>query len=253
MSRFRRKIDLGKPSVGLWITIPHPEIVEILSNLEFDWFVFDLEHSPITIKDLEVMLMALNGSDITPLVRVPWNDPVYIKYALDLGVEGVIVPLVQGPEDVEKAISYVKYPPEGIRGVGPRRCVRYGFKDPVEYYREWNSRAIVMAQIETREALEKISEIVSIKDLSGVFIGPNDLSASLGVFRDFKNPIYVKALEKILRTARSSNKIAGIMAQSPRDAREKIEMGFNFVSLTSDYRILIEGARVFINEIRDLL
>jgi len=95
MSRLHQKIKNGEISLGAWITISHPEIVDILSNLSFDWFVFDLEHAPLTTHDLEIMLMALKGSDITPLVRVPWNDPVYIKQVLDLGVEGVIIPWVK--------------------------------------------------------------------------------------------------------------------------------------------------------------
>ena len=253
MSRLHKKISEKKPSIGLWITIPHPEIIEILSNLEFDWFVFDLEHAPLTIKDLEIMLMAMRGSDITPLARVPWNDPVYIKYVLDLGVEGVIVPLIRDAEDVKKALSYVKYPPEGIRGVGPRRCVRYGFDDIVRYYREWNTKAILITQIETREALDNLDSILDVDGLTGVFIGPNDLSATLGVFREFNNPIYINAIKKILETAKRREKLVGIMAQSIDDAKEKLAMGFNFVSLTSDYRILIHGAKLFIEALREYI
>ncbi len=246
------KIQAGRPSIGLWITIPNPEIVEILSNLEFDWFVFDLEHSPITIKDLEIMLMAMKGSDITPIARVPWNDPVYIKYVLDLGVDGVIIPLIRDSEDIKKALSYIKYPPEGTRGVGPRRCVRYGLDNVVKYYYEWNKRVLLIAQIETREAINNLDDIASIEGLTGVFIGPNDLSASLGIFRDFSNPLYRETIRKILNTALEKNKLAGIMAQSIEDARDKLSMGFNFVSLTSDYRLLIEGARLFIEGVKDL-
>lgn len=249
MSRLHQKIKNGEISLGAWITISHPEIVDILSNMSFDWFVFDLEHAPLTIHDLEIMLMALKGSDITPLVRVPWNDPVYIKQVLDLGVEGVIIPWVNTVDDVRNALRYVRYPPQGMRGVGPRRCVKYGFYDLKRYYEEWNREAIVIVQIETREAVENIRSIVEIEGLTGVFVGPNDLSASLGVFRDFRNPVFIDALKSIVENSKYKLKIIGIMTYTPEDAIEKIEMGFNFIALASDYRYLIEGAKTFLQKV----
>jgi len=128
-NRVLSKISRGEVTLGVWITISHPEVVEILSNLPFDWFMFDMEHAPLTIRDIEVLLMPLRGSDIVPLVRVPWNDFVVIKQVLDLGVQGVLIPWVNTREEAERAVKAMKYPPEGIRGVGPRRCIMYGFYD----------------------------------------------------------------------------------------------------------------------------
>ena len=245
-NRVLSKISRGEVTLGVWITISHPEVVEILSNLPFDWFMFDMEHAPLTIRDIEVLLMPLRGSDIVPLVRVPWNDFVVIKQVLDLGVQGVLIPWVNTREEAEKAVKAMKYPPEGIRGVGPRRCIMYGFYDIKRYYEEWNKNFILLVQIETMEALKNVKEIASVKDVSGTFIGPNDLSASLGIFRDFKNPKYVEAISKVLRATKSIGKIAGIMTLTPDDALEKIEMGFNFIALSHDVRYLIEGAKHFL-------
>jgi len=239
------KVSRGEVTLGAWITISHPEVVEILSNLPFDWFMFDMEHAPLTLKDIEVMLMPLRGSDIVPLVRVPWNDFVVIKQVLDLGIQGVLIPWVNTREEAEKAVNAMKYPPEGIRGVGPRRCIMYGFYDIKNYYDEWNRNFILLVQIETMEALKNVEGIVSVKDVSGTFIGPNDLSASLGIFRDFKNPKYIEAISKVLKVTKSVGKIAGIMALTPDDALEKIKMGFNFIALSHDVRYLIEGAKLF--------
>jgi len=239
------KVSRGEVTLGAWITISHPEVVEILSNLPFDWFMFDMEHAPLTLKDIEVMLMPLRGSDIVPLVRVPWNDFVVIKQVLDLGIQGVLIPWVNTREEAEKAVNAMKYPPEGIRGVGPRRCIMYGFYDIKNYYDEWNRNFILLVQIETMEALKNVEGIVSVKDVSGTFIGPNDLSASLGIFRDFKNSKYIEAISKVLKVTKSVWKIAGIMALTPDDALEKIKMGFNFIALSHDVRYLIEGAKLF--------
>ncbi|ABO08842.1 HpcH/HpaI aldolase family protein [Pyrobaculum calidifontis] len=237
---------------GVWITIPHPEVVEILSNLPFDWFMFDMEHAPITVEKLETMLMPLRGSDIVPLARVPWNDPVEIKRVLDLGVAGVLVPWVNTREEAERAVKAVRYPPWGIRGVGPRRSVMYGFADVVKYYKEWDENYVLLVQVETAEAVENVEEIASVEGVTGLFVGPNDLSASLGAFRDFKNPKFTAALERVLAAAKSRGKLAGVMTYSPEEAARMVEMGFNFVALSHDVKYLVEGAKAFLR-VKELL
>ncbi len=248
-NRVLSKVSKGEPTFGVWITISHPEITEILSNLPFDWFVFDMEHAPLTIKDVEFLMMPLRNTDIVPIVRVPWNDFVVIKQVLDLGVEGVIVPWVNTREEAEKAVKAMKYPPEGIRGTGPRRCVMYGTRNPKEYFEKWNKSFILLTQIETIEGVKNVEEIVSVEGVTGSFIGPSDLSASLGAYGDFKNPVFKEAVGKVLSTTLKAGKIAGIMATSPEDAVEKLMMGFNFIALSHDTRYLIEGAKLFLKAV----
>jgi len=249
INRVLSKVSKGEPTFGVWITISHPEITEILSNLPFDWFVFDMEHAPLTIKDVEFLMMPLRGTDIVPIVRVPWNDFVIIKQVLDLGVEGVIVPWINTREEAEKAVKAMKYPPEGIRGTGPRRCVMYGARDAKEYFERWNESFILLTQIETVEGVKNIEEIIDVDGVTGSFIGPSDLSASLGAYRDFKNPAYIEALNKVLTATLKVGKIAGIMSNSPEDAAEKLRMGFNFITLSHDTRYLIEGAKLFLKAV----
>lgn len=244
-TRFQEKIKENKPLLGTWITISHPEIIEILSNLEFDWFLFDMEHAPLTIKDIELLLMALRGRDIVPLVRVPWNDPVEIKRVLDLGVAGIIVPMISNREEALKAVKAIKYPPEGIRGVGPRRCVNYGFDDVVEYFYSWNKNYILILQIETKSAYENLEEIVSTDGVTGIFVGPADLSASLGLFGKTDTPEFLQILEDIANRARKFSKIIGIMAETPEFAVKAIELGYNFISLSHDMKYLVLGAKIF--------
>jgi 2-keto-3-deoxy-L-rhamnonate aldolase RhmA len=139
------------------------------------------------------------------------------------------------------AVKAAKYPPEGIRGVGPRRSIMYGFDDIKEYYKEWNKKAIIIVQIETIDGLNNVDEILSVNGVSGIFIGPNDLSSALGIFREFNNVTYTNAINKILNAAKSANKIAGIMTYSPEDALDKTKKGFNFIALANDITHLIKG------------
>jgi len=251
-NRFYSKIKEGKPLLGTWITISHPETVEILSNMGFDWFVFDMEHAPLTIKDIEIMLMALKGSDVIPIIRVPWNDPVYIKRALDLGVAGVLVPWVNSKNEAMEAVRAVRYPPEGIRGVGPRRCVMYGLWDSVEYFNKWNKKCILIVQVETKEAYKNLEDILSVDGINGIFVGPSDLSASLGMYGKIDSPKFIEILKYIVSKALKYDKVAGIMTKTPEFAAKAINMGYNFISLSHDTKFLILGAKVFIEKTKSL-
>ncbi len=248
-NKFYEKIRNKQPLLGTWITIPHPEIVEILSNLPFDWLLFDMEHAPLSISDIEKMLMALKGTDIVPLVRVPWNDPVEIKRVLDLGVGGIMVPQVNNRDEAIRAVKAVRYPPDGIRGVGPRRCIMYGFWDIDEYFNNWNKRAIIIVQIETKSGYENLEEIIGVDGISGIFVGPLDLSASLGLFGKTESPEFLDILQDIARRAMKYNKIIGIMARTPDFAKKALEMGYNFISLSHDIKYIIEGAKIYLNRI----
>jgi 2-keto-3-deoxy-L-rhamnonate aldolase RhmA len=243
------KIQKGRILFGTWLTIPHPEVSEILSNLPFDWLVYDLEHTVIDYHTLELMLMPLNGSAIIPLVRIPWNSPVEVKKALDVGAKGIIVPYVNNRNEIELFIKSCKYPPRGIRGVGPRRAIKYGFDEIRSYYEKAENEILKIVMIETSEALLNLSDILMIEDLDGVFVGPYDLTASLGIFCNFDSEEYREALREIAEECRRRNKIAGIMVSDVNDALDKINMGYNFIALSSDIGLLIEGYRRILHKL----
>lgn len=241
MIKILEKIRGGGVAYGTWVTMPNPEVVEALSYLPFDWLVLDMEHAPLTIKDVEFMLMAVRRDDLLPIVRVPWNDFVVIKQVLDVGALGIMVPYVNSREEALRVVNATRYPPRGIRGVGPRRCARYGLMDLREYYEKLSDNILVIVQVETAEAIRNIEEIISVEGIHGVFVGPNDLTASLGIFRDFKNPIYIKALERVVKAARRFDKIAGIMTSDAEDALDKVKRGFNFIALSSDIQYMLKS------------
>jgi len=238
--------ESGEPLLGAWITIAHPEVVEILSYLPFDWFVIDMEHAPIDVSQVTPLLMALKCSRVVPFVRVPWNDFVAIKRVLDLGVAGIVVPYVSSGEEARKAVEAVKYPPQGIRGVGPRRCVGYGFEDPATYLSDWNRYAMVIVQVETRRAVENVEEILSVDGITGVFVGPSDLSANLGMYGKINTPEFEEVLRMIAEKTRRFKKIAGIMAHTVDFAIKAWKMGYNFIALGHDTKYLIEGAKKYL-------
>lgn len=246
-NRFQLKLRSGQPLLGTWITISHPEVTEILSSLPFDWLLVDMEHAPIDISQITQLLMSMKESNVVPLVRVPWNDFVVIKRVLDLGVGGVMVPWVNSKDDAVRAVEATKYPPRGVRGVGPRRCVKYGLESVVEYVEEWNEHSIVLVQVETKRALENIEEIVSVDGVTGIFVGPADLSASLGMLGKTNTPEFEKVLSSIVERVKPYGKILGIMAESPEFAVKAFKLGYNFISLSHDVKFLIEGARAFLS------
>lgn len=241
----KNAIRSGRVTFGTWVTIGHPEVPEILSTLPFDWFVFDMEHGPLDVGTVEVLMMPLKGTSITPLVRIPWNDIVVIKRVLDIGAYGLIIPWVNSREDAEKALMACRYPPRGLRGVGPRRCVMYGAYDIKRYYETFESELIVAVQAETRAALDNLEEISSVNGVDIVFIGPNDLSASLGIFREFNHPKFLEALATVVRTCSKTGTTPGIMAYNLNQARKYIEMGFKFISIANDAMMM----RSIFNEI----
>jgi len=249
LGRLPALLQRGEVALGSWVTIGNPEVAEMLSLLGFDWLLFDMEHAPLDWQLLEHMLMAVRG-DATPLVRVPANDPVYVKRALDLGAAGVLVPLVNDAEDARRAVRAARYPPAGIRGVGPRRASSYGLRSN-EYF-EAADRVIVVVQIETREAVERAEEILSVEGVSAFFIGPSDLSFSYG-FRSWKEGAVLSAIERVARVARELGVPGGMYCPDDESLELALRLGFKLIALGSDYRFLISGARSRLESARRML
>lgn len=250
MNKIVEKALRGEVVFGAWITINSPEVSEAISTLPLDWVVIDMEHAPLDVYDVEMILMGLKGSNVTGIVRVPWNDPVHIKRVLDIGAHGILVPWVSSYEEALAVERSVIYPPHGIRGVGPRRATMYGSIPSVEYYKRYLEDLVVLVQIETARAIENLEKILEVKTITGIFIGPNDLSASLGVFGDRNSPVLLSSLEKISRIARGRKPLVGIVTYTPEEAIRAIKMGYNMISLSSDMANMLRGLRSFLQEVQ---
>src|SRR5437867_9112696 len=202
-----------------------------------DWLVIDAEHGPAGWETVEEIVRAMKGTEVTPVVPVAANEAAFIKRALDRGGHGVVVPLVNTAAHAAAAVAAAKFPPDGIRGVAGTRASRYGLDLP-DCVARWNEEVLVICQLETVEAVRNAEAIAAVPGVDVLFIGPNDLSASLGAFRQFDNPEYRRAVDRILTAARAHHKRAGIMASSADDALVQIDLGFRFVSVGSDTRML---------------
>lgn len=239
LSRLKKMLRNREVALGTWITIGHPDVVEAISTLPIDWLVFDMEHAPLDISTLEILLMGVRNPDIASIVRVPWNDMVTIKRVLDVGATGILVPWVNTRADAENVVRFTRYPPAGMRGVGPRRAVLYGAINFLEYYKRFEAEDLVVAvQIETEDALKNLEDIVSVKGIDVYYVGPMDLTTNLGIPTEYDNPKFVEALHKVLKTCEKFDKVPGIHAFDVDSAKKFIEMGFRFVALMTDISIL---------------
>jgi 4-hydroxy-2-oxoheptanedioate aldolase len=240
---FKRAIAEGRLQIGLWSSLCSNIAVEVIAASGFDWIVLDTEHAPNEVPNLLSQLQACALGTATPIVRPAWNDTVLLKRILDLGAQSVLVPYVQNPEEAERAVHAVRYPPAGVRGVAvASRASNYG--RIVGYLKNANSEICLLVQVETRPALDQLEAIAKVAGVDGVFIGPSDLAASLGHIGNPQHPEVQGALEDAARRLKAVGKPAGILTPNEEEARRYIGWGYTFVAVGADLGLLARGADV---------
>jgi 2-keto-3-deoxy-L-rhamnonate aldolase RhmA len=250
---FKKKLLSEKVSLGCWLTLAHPGIAEIMSNAGFDWIAIDLEHSVITIKEAEELIRIIELSGVTPLVRLTSNNEDQIKRVMDAGACGIIVPMIKTVDDVNHAISSIKYPPKGNRGVGLARAQGYGSQ--FEQYFKWqDENSVVIIQIEHIDAVNNLESLFSVNDVDGYIIGPYDLSASMGIPGQFENKLFLSAMDRIKNVASSFNMIGGIHIIEPDNEQLnlRVEEGYKFIAYSLDVRMLDVLCRSGVNFLNNL-
>jgi len=244
-NRLKEILRRGEVAFGATVSIGHPDVAEILGKVGFDYINFDTQHTPLSIETVQNLMQAMSYSQTTPIIRVQWNDISMINRALDIGAHGVIVPFINTKEDVATALQYATFPPRGLRSYGPRRAV---LRDP-EYVATADEEILLLPQIETKEALENVEDIISVDGVEAFFVGPYDLSRSLGVFTQWKHPVFEKALDKILKAAEKSGATPGLLA--PIEEVEKtVERGFRLVNIGGDIAFLTQAATAALQRAR---
>jgi 2-keto-3-deoxy-L-rhamnonate aldolase RhmA len=241
----RRLRASSAPSFGAWISSSSVVSVDALKGLGFEWLMIDTEHAPVNPETLATMVAVLRPGGPTPLVRVGNVDPYLVKQALDVGAEGVLAPLVNIEAQARALVSYAKYPPEGIRGAAAAAASRYG-TELGAYLRRANAETLVGVQIETREALENLESIAGVEGVDLLFVGPQDLTLSLGLLDDRSNPKVREAMRRVVNACERHDKVAGTLVIDPAEKRAALDLGFRFVSLASDVRFLLQGAKAFL-------
>ncbi|MGA3406372.1 MAG: aldolase/citrate lyase family protein [Candidatus Bathyarchaeia archaeon] len=248
MNPVKEKLQAGKATVGTWVNMGNPDVAEQLSMFGFDWLTFDLEHGLMAIPDVQRMMQAMNGTDCVPLVRVPINEPVYFKWALDIGAYGVVVPYVNTKEEASRAVNSCMYPPQGIRGCGPRRVSRY-YADVTNYVKRSNDEVLVVVMIESQMALDNLDEILSVPGIDAVFVGPDDLSLNLGIFQQRDHPKFKSAISRVLDACKK-HRVAPGMHCNENNINDALSMGFRFCALNDDDTFLTIGAKVCLQGIK---
>jgi 4-hydroxy-2-oxoheptanedioate aldolase len=238
---FKRSLGRNELQIGLWSTLCSNISTEIIAHAGFDWILLDTEHSPNELPDLLRQLQAMTGGTASPVVRAAWNDPVLIKRILDIGAQSLLLPYVQTAEEARQAVQSVRYPPKGIRGVSASsRASRYGRVK--NYLARADEEICLIVQIETRTGLDNLEAIAATDGLDGVFIGPADLSASLGHLGQPQHPETQAALHDAALRLTRAGKAAGILTTVEADARRYIEWGYRFVAVGTDTTLLANSA-----------
>jgi 2-keto-3-deoxy-L-rhamnonate aldolase RhmA len=247
---FSEKLARGDVCLGTAITSSDPTVVEAVApDLDFLWI--DTEHTAMSLQSVQGHLMALKGTGCASLVRVPWNDPVLIKPVLDIGADGIIVPMVSTAEEAAKAVAACRYPPDGIRGFGPLRPLNYGRLDAAQFVQDANDSILTIVQIEQAEAVANIDEILAVPGLNSIAFGPQDLSASMGYRTQPRHPEVLKAIETVIEKARKVNIPVGISVGSdPDELCAWVDMGIQWITFGVDVMLMVQAANDVAGKVR---
>lgn len=242
VNRFKAGLASGRCQIGLWTSLPGTVPTEILSHCGFDWLVLDTEHAPGDPLTILPQLQTMAAFDTAPVVRAAWNDSVLIKRFLDLGAQTLLLPYVQTRAEAEAAVTAMRYAPRGERGMaGSVRAAGYG--QIADYVHRAEEELCLIVQVETREALDNLEDIASVDGVHGVFIGPADLSASLGHPGDQFHPEVVAAIEGAITRLVRLGVPAGILTFRDDFVRRCIELGAAFVAVGMDSGLMARAAR----------
>ncbi len=233
----REKMARGEATIGTWSTLGDPAVSELLSRCGLDWITLDMEHNAFDFSGAVNFLRAMQGTDCVPFARIPWNELTWIKRALDSGFLGVVVPDVRSREEVAKAVRDAKYRPLGERGIGSTRGMLVHGAD---YVAKANDLTMLVCMIEHPDAIRNIDDMLSVKGLELVFVGPNDLASSMGLplGLDNKHPDHVAAVAKVLAAGKRHGVPVGIHCVDGNEVARRIEQGFQWMPIASESRVL---------------
>lgn len=239
----------GEAVINGWLAIPSAFSAEVMAHQGFDSLTVDMQHGVVDYQTAVTMLQAISTTPTIPLARVPWNEPGFIMKVLDAGVYGLICPMINTRADAEQFVRTCKYPPLGFRSFGPVRASIYAGPD---YGDRADAETLVIPMIETAEAVRNLDEILSVPGIDAVYVGPADLSLSLGCRPrlDQTDPPVVDAIQKILAACKRHNVVAGLHNNTVAYARKMIDEGFQFVTIASDSRFLAAKASEEVNALR---
>ncbi|MFO1195701.1 MAG: aldolase/citrate lyase family protein [Burkholderiaceae bacterium] len=248
-NRLRTLWKAGGAAVNGWLAIPDGFSAETMAHQGWTSLTIDLQHGVVDYSAMVRMLQAISTTDTVPVVRVPWLEPGILMKSLDAGAYGVICPMVSTREDAQRLVAYTSYAPRGTRSFGPVRALLYGGAD---YPKHADDTIVRFAMIETAQALDNLDAILSVEGLDAIYVGPSDLSLALGCAPNFDDPEpkAAQAIDHILERARAHGVVAGIHNGGPDAALARVARGFQFVTVSSDARLIAAGAQQIMTRMR---
>jgi 2-dehydro-3-deoxyglucarate aldolase/4-hydroxy-2-oxoheptanedioate aldolase len=251
--KFREKLRRGQVCFAVHISCTDPTITEALCSVA-DVVWVDMEHNALSLETVQAHFIATRGTDTAVLVRVPWNDPVLIKPILDMGADGIIVPMVRTVDEVRRAVAACRYPPEGIRGFGPRRASGFGRLGGPEYCRLANESIIVVCQVEHIDAVNAIDDILAVPGLTSLLLGPQDLAGSMGHMGQPTHPEVTAAMERVLAKAVPAGIPVSIaIGSDPAVLAAWVKRGVQWITLGGDISFMLQAANQIASQLRQQL
>lgn len=236
------KASGAHPPVGTWISSASPVVAEAIGCCGFDWGLVDMEHAPLDVPGVVQLLQALGSTKMVPVVRVPWNDVVVVKRVLDAGATTLLFPFVQDADEARRAVSATRYPPDGVRGVATMsRASRYG--STPNYLKTANQQIGAIVQIETLQAVEQLEAIAAVPGVDAIFIGPADLSASMGQVGNLTHPSVLDVMAKAVQRCKAVGTPVGTLGGTPEVVAQYRASGFDFIAVSSDLGFIMRGAQ----------
>ncbi len=251
INRFKQRLNSGETQIGLWLGLADAYCAELAANAGFDWLLIDGEHAPNDLRGMLGQLQAVAPYASQAIIRPVIGDTALIKQVLDIGAQTLLVPMVESAEQARELVRAIHYPPQGIRGVGSALARASRWNSIPGYLDQADAQMCLLVQIENREGLANLEAIASVEGVDGVFIGPADLSASMGHRGNPGHPEVQAAIEDAIVRIKQAGKAAGILSADETLARRYIELGAAFVAVGVDTTVLMRGLQTLAGKFKD--
>ncbi len=254
LSKIKNKISKKELILGTLVSFSDPIVSEVLCSCGFDFIWIDSEHQPLDKKDIDLHIMTVKGAGAAPFVRVPWNDPVLVKPILEMGPAGIIFPFIKTVEEAKLAVASCKYPPEGIRGYGPRRANRFSSISKDKYIEIAKVEPWIIVIIEHIDAVNNLKEILKVDGINSIVVGPEDLSGSIGLLGQTRHPELIKLLDKIAETCRDFKMpfAAGLSTTVMKDIEDWVQRGASWLLLDNDFSSLLFAGKKAYTDVKTI-
>ncbi|MCR8717714.1 4-hydroxy-2-oxoheptanedioate aldolase [Pseudomonas syringae] len=251
INTFKQRLQSNEAQIGLWLGLANPYCAELAANAGFDWLLIDGEHAPNDLRGLLGQLQAVAPYSSQPIIRPVIGDTALIKQILDIGVQTLLVPMVESAQQARELVRAIHYPPTGVRGVGSALARASRWNTIPGYLDKADEQICLLVQIENLDGLGQLDEIVAVDGVDGVFIGPADLSASMGHRGNPEHPEVQAAIEDAILRVQKAGKAAGILSADPKLAHRYIELGAKFVAVGVDTTVLMRGLQTLAATFKD--